>query len=93
MFILHRLVTIGSSFAITYKEILDDCETPTWMTRGWQNKQIGREFKTILSGHLFILRRLVRIGKQFRNYLKRNLFPVSLLKYSSLVPKKTFSPI
>ena len=26
------------------------------------NKQIGREFETILSGHLFILYRLVRIG-------------------------------
>ncbi len=35
------------------------------MTRGWQNKQIGCEFKTILSGHLFILHRLVRIGNSF----------------------------
>ncbi len=35
------------------------------IARGWQNKQIGREFKTILSGHLFILHRLVSIGKSF----------------------------
>ncbi len=35
------------------------------MTRGWQNKQIGREFKTVLSGHLFILHRLVTIGSSF----------------------------
>ncbi len=33
------------------------------MTRVWKNKQIGREFKTILSGHLFILSRLVRIER------------------------------
>ncbi len=61
LFILFKLVTIGNSFEI----ILDNCETPISMTRGWQNKQIGREFKTVLSGHLFILHRLVTIGSSF----------------------------
>ena len=32
------------------------------MVRVWQNKQIGREFKMVLSGHLFILHKLVTIG-------------------------------
>ncbi len=44
---------------LSKRKSLDNCETPTSMTRVWQNKQIGREFKTVLSGHLFILHRLV----------------------------------
>ncbi len=35
------------------------------MVRVWQNKQIGREFEMVLSGHLFILHRLVTIGRTF----------------------------
>ncbi len=43
----------------------DNCETSTSMTRVWQNKQIGRGFETVLSGHLSILRGLVRIESSF----------------------------
>ncbi len=65
LFITHRLVRIGNSFVIACIIGTDNCETPISRTRGWQNKQIGREFKTILSGHLFILYRLVTIESSF----------------------------
>ncbi len=49
----------------------DNCETPTSLTRGRQNKQTGRELETVLSGRLLILHRLVRIKKQFPSCLKK----------------------